>query len=304
MNAKNKKSQRGMGMIGAVIAGTASLVAIAGFSQLMLNSQSQKQALASEIDAATVQSDIKNFLSDSSLCDTFFAGENATFDSATNQVRIRLGNGEFIDGGNNLVDYALDEVSLTTNNTVQVGSDAGITYFSTELLFNAKKRSSGLHMRPRSLGTVFISTNSSDAPTGCNMDSVTSLLNCPSGQVKISDGVNSVPSCKTPAQLIGKLCPAGKMIVAGSSSVQCLDPPTASTTTTTTTTTTCSPTTSGEQKWGSAYNQLCTSGDMGTVQYRMGRTVTIYCDGSKSDPPWKTLTGASAQVKYTPANCI
>jgi len=230
VNKKNLNSQNGMTLIGVMMAGAASLFIMAGVSQMMMNSLKQKNSFSSDVDAASLQMDIKKALSDSSLCELFLVNENENFDENSETLNFRLASDELIEEDTDLISYDLKSVRIAVENVVKDSTPgpAGESLFTAQLYLNAKKKSEeDVHIKPRNLGSIFLVTDSSGAPTACSTSSVDSVVECDAGSVKLSTGPQSMPECKTPAELIGGLCPTGKLIMSSSNGVSCRDMPVA-----------------------------------------------------------------------------
>ena len=196
---------------------------VAALAQVLSLAQDQKKRLVSDIDAASLEMDIKKGLSNALLCDQNFVQHNSTFDTNTRRVNVQLADSEVIRTDQNLTNYSLKNVNVITENIQVIGNGpAGETYYTTRLVLLMERTNSKVGIRPRNLGDVHISTNSSGDIINCG-SSLDNLVQCGNNEVKVGtgDSPSDLPICQSIDQLIGSLCPSGQFPVSSGGGIRC-----------------------------------------------------------------------------------
>ncbi|MCJ8277655.1 MAG: DUF4214 domain-containing protein [Bdellovibrionales bacterium] len=220
------KNNSGNALMGTVIASGVTAVLITAMGQQFLMATQQKNMFVSDIDASSLQMDIKRSLSTNQLCNIYFKSENTNFDSDTATINMRLTNNEVISNNTTLSAYNLKNINLTVDSTQNLGTNAdGDIFYSANLTMTMERKNSKFVIRPRNIGLLYINTQSDGTIIDCNMTSLFELVTCDADELKVSTGNGTIPVCRTSEQLIGSVCPSGQIIVSTGEGVRCTDMP-------------------------------------------------------------------------------
>lgn len=222
----NLKSESGSAIISTVIASAITTILASAIAYQALHANRVRDNFKADIDGISLQADIKKIISRNELCGEYFVKQNTEFNLSSKHINIAMPSGDVIRNKTTLDAYSLRDLSLVVSDVKDIAtSSSGDIYYSANVTLNLERKNSYTPIRPKSIGLLFVETDSSGVVTGCNSTSLFELVKCDDGEIKVSTGKESLPSCQTKEQFIGSMCPAGQVIVSTGEGVSCQNLP-------------------------------------------------------------------------------
>ncbi len=216
-------NHRGNTLIGVLVASAIGTIIMMSIVELTRIATKNQASMSSKVDLNILIDDIHTTLSNPSLCQSRFGNIQGTADLNTEFLRMKLSSGEELSQNTSLNSYNLTNVSFFAKSSQKLASDpqTGLQTLLMNIALQSSKKTGEIN-RERTLGSVFLLTDAKGKITGCSLESMSGLVECPSGQVQISQGPNTLPTCDTMENLIKKavssICPTGQVLVSAGAS--------------------------------------------------------------------------------------
>ena len=216
-------NQRGNTLIGVLVAAVIGTIIMMSVVDLTKMASKVQSTMSSKVDQNVLVDDIRTTLSNPILCQNRLGSIQGSADLNTKFLRMKLSSGEEISQNTNLNSYSLINVSLLVKTSQKLAPDpnTGLQTLLMDIALQSSKKSGEIN-RERTLGSLFLLTDSVGKISSCSFESIAGLVECPAGQVQISQGPNNLPTCNTMENLVklavSSICPSGQILISAGAS--------------------------------------------------------------------------------------